>query len=281
MDLGLSVMGKKPVLVLFTCFHCILSHSVLMRVWHLLRFIPLCSFFAGCCPARSNCKRMPIKNCFGCAFGICCYSPYYPTAGFPSSSSWWTVSGLAKSHAMLTCTNGVLPCVRACVSEWEWFSHGRWYDPHERQQILLPGKLPVEHSRNGRRHHGKNSQGLHSKVAPRAKITLHGNTNKSLLRTDCRNPLTVAWEVKTSNRSRVRRDHPCCHRAIWICKCGHARDAIMYAMWRRNLYGSSGSTGGRKLPFSSTLALHKPWQNGDDDDDDDETNSKLLLWMAR
>ena len=44
MDLGLSVMGKKPVLVLFTCFHCILSHSVLMRVWHLLRFIPLCSF---------------------------------------------------------------------------------------------------------------------------------------------------------------------------------------------------------------------------------------------
>ena len=100
--------------------------------------------------------------------------------------------------------------------------------------------------------------------------SLRGNTNKLLQRTDCQNPFTVAWEVKTSNRSRVRRDHPCCHRATWICKCGHARDAIMYAMWRRNLFGSSGTSRGRKLPFSTTLALHKPWQNGDDDDDDDD-----------
>ena len=41
-------------------------------------------------------------------------------------------------------------------------NHGWCYDPHECQQILLPGKLPVEHSRNGLRHHGKNSQGLYS-----------------------------------------------------------------------------------------------------------------------
>ena len=114
-----------------------------------------------------------------------------------------------------------------------------------------------------------------SKFAPSTKITLRVNTNKSLRRTDCHNPFTVAWEVKTSNRSRVRRDHPCCHRATWICKCGHARDAIMYAMWRRNLVASSGTTGVESCPFPVLRLLHKPIQN--DDDDDDKPNDKLLL----
>jgi len=121
-----------------------------------------------------------------------------------------------------------------------------------------------------------------SEFALRTKITLRVNTHKSLLRTDCHNPFTVAWEVKTSNRSCVRRDHPCCHRATWICKCGHARDAIMYAMWRRNLFASSGSTGVESCPFPVLRLLHKPIQNDDNDnnddgDDDDETNDKLLL----
>ena len=55
--------------------------------------------------------------------------------------------------------------------------------------------------------------------------------------------------------SRVRRDHPRCRSATWICMSGHTRDLVIYSRFHRNLFRCFGATGGRSLAFPITLAI--------------------------
>ena len=55
--------------------------------------------------------------------------------------------------------------------------------------------------------------------------------------------------------SRVRRDHPRCRSATWICMSGHTRDLVIYSRFHRNLFRCFGAIGGRSLAFPITLAI--------------------------
>ena len=62
-------------------------------------------------------------------------------------------------------------------------------------------------------------------------------------------------KTKTCDMSRVRRDHPRCRSATWICMSGHTRDLVIYSRFHRNLFRCFGATGGRSLAFPITLAI--------------------------
>ena len=55
--------------------------------------------------------------------------------------------------------------------------------------------------------------------------------------------------------SRVRRDHPRCRSAMWICMYGHTPDVVIYSKFHRNPLRGFGAPGGRNLPFPITLAI--------------------------
>ena len=55
--------------------------------------------------------------------------------------------------------------------------------------------------------------------------------------------------------SRVRRDQPRCHSAMWICVCGHTPDVVIYYKFHRNPFRGLGAPGGRNLPIPITLAI--------------------------
>jgi len=55
--------------------------------------------------------------------------------------------------------------------------------------------------------------------------------------------------------SRVRRDHPRCRSAMWICMCGHTPDVVIYSKFHRNPLRGFGAPGGRNLPIPITLAI--------------------------
>jgi len=55
--------------------------------------------------------------------------------------------------------------------------------------------------------------------------------------------------------SRVRRDHPRCRSAMWICLCGHTPDMVIYSKFHRNPFRGLGAPGGRNFPITITLVI--------------------------
>jgi len=55
--------------------------------------------------------------------------------------------------------------------------------------------------------------------------------------------------------SRVRRNHPRCRSATWICMCCHTRDVVIHSRFHQNPLRDFGATGGRNLPFPITLVI--------------------------
>jgi len=74
---------------------------------------------------------------------------------------------------------------------------------------------------------------------------------------------TYTVKTATRDKSRVRRDHPRCHTAIWICMCGHTPTQLHI---RRFIEIPSGVSepGGSKFalfPYFGYWLLQqcKPW----------------------
>jgi len=55
--------------------------------------------------------------------------------------------------------------------------------------------------------------------------------------------------------SRVRRDHPRCRSAMWICMCGITPDVAIYSKFHWNPFRGLGAPGGRNLPIPITMAI--------------------------
>ena len=55
--------------------------------------------------------------------------------------------------------------------------------------------------------------------------------------------------------SRVRRDHPRCRSASWICMCDRTRDVVIFQISSKSVQGVWSHGGGRNLPFPITLAI--------------------------
>jgi len=47
----------------------------------------------------------------------------------------------------------------------------------------------------------------------------------------------------------IRRDHPRCRSATWICMCCHTRDIVMYSRFHQNLFCGFGAMGVKICPF--------------------------------
>ena len=50
--------------------------------------------------------------------------------------------------------------------------------------------------------------------------------------------------------SRVRRDHPRCRSAMWICMYCHTRDLVIYSKFHQNPFRGFGARGVKICPFS-------------------------------
>ena len=62
----------------------------------------------------------------------------------------------------------------------------------------------------------------------------------------------------------VRRDHPLCRSAAWICMCGRTRDVVIYSRFHRNPFRGFWATEGQNLPLPIDFAIgfyktFEPW----------------------
>ena len=67
-------------------------------------------------------------------------------------------------------------------------------------------------------------------------------------------------EIKTCDKSRIRRNHPRCHSATWMCLWGHSCRVVIYSKFHWNPFGGFRAMGGGSKFGHSHNFGYWPWQ---------------------